>query len=357
MKQIVARIVSLGMIMVTVFLIATSLMCENVKAENAAGTWTGPCTDQTGAADFHYHAILTLTGESSVSGTLKLTCTSVDINIAGSESARNQVGSSVTFPVDGTISGSILTLYVHDSTGTYTFSMTVSGGAMTGGGQYRGAASEMNTWTFNLVGGGGMLPGVIPGLPDMSFLTVLTVPTTVIAVTGAACSLATSFLPAPRGMRGMRGIKGRPRTQPSSSTHQQTPARHIPVPYQAHPQSHPAQKPQPKPDPSGPPPPPPLLNPAQTVTMPTPRDLGPTTGNSLVPWDAPLQCAPTTDPPDYPYPKGTNASMRCPYCGFTTLSPFTIGWFCTNSQCPARRELLQKGYTTNQFNNMTWRGL
>ena len=348
MRQVVARIVSLGIVIVTVFLIVISFRSENVMAENAAGTWTGSCTDQTGAADFHYHAILTLTGDSSVRGTLKLTCTSVDINIAGSEGARNQVGSNVTFPVDGMISGSSLTLYIHDSTGTYTFSMTVSGGAMIGGGQYRGAASEMNTWTFNLVGGsGGMFGGGSFGFPDLSFLIF---PAAVIGMTGAAAGLVASFLPVPRGLR---GIRGQPRNRPTP--HQQIPARHIPIPYQSHPSSPPKKTPKPRRGGTVPPPPPPLANPAETLGMGI--ETNPTVGNSLVPWDAPMQCSPIEDPPGYPYPKGTNASMTCPYCGFVTLSPFTTGWFCTNSRCPSRRELLQKGSTSDQFNHMTWRGL
>jgi hypothetical protein len=87
--------------------------------------------------------------------------------------------------------------------------------------------------------------------------------------------------------------------------------------------------------------------------MPTQRQ--PTTGPHLVPWDAPQQCPPNANPQDYPHKDGTNASMRCPYCGCTTLSPFTTGWYCTNPLCPARREKLQRGYTHHQYNNMTWR--
>ena len=334
-------IVGAVFLFITVFLIATGFMIENAKADGAQGTWTGTCTDQTGAADFHYNAVLTLTGGSSVSGTLKLSCTSVDIKISGYEDAQNMVGTTTTVQAYGTLSGSSLTLYVSTSGGTFTFYFTVSGGKMTGGSQYAGATTETNTWTFNLNAGGG-------GFGDffsLSDLSVFAAPSSAIALTGGVLGVAASFLPAPRGSMDFMG-RSRGRQRPFNHPFVRQ------IPYQA---QQPPTATLPPPPPVGAPAagPAPLSNPIQTLGMPL--EQGPTDGDHLVPWDAPRQCDKDKDPQDYPYPKGTNASMRCSYCGCNTLSPFMTGWYCTNPLCPARRELLEKGYTHHQFNNMTWR--
>lgn len=352
-KQLVK--IGIVFIFISVFLITVSLTCNIAKAESASGTWTGSCTDQTGAADFYYTATLTLSGGSSVSGTLELYCTDVNVKISGFEDSRNMIGTTTTAQVDGTMLGSSLTLNVYSSGGTFTFYLTVSGGKMTGGSQYTGAASETNTWTFDLTSGGGGLfsgfGGFDFGMPDLTFLIP---PATVIGAAGGIVGLSASFLPAPSGMRNMRSIKGRTRSRPSPH-HPNPPVTHIPLPYHNVPRPQPKKTPKPEPTPVRQPQPPPLLNPALALAMPTIPD--PRNGNSLVPWDAPMQCPSGADPPDYPYPKGTNASMRCPYCGCTTLSPFNSGWFCTNSLCPARHEWVQKGCTHDQFNHLTWRGL
>lgn len=99
----------------------------------------------------------------------------------------------------------------------------------------------------------------------------------------------------------------------------------------------------------------PLRPPEQSIGLPTQRP-GVTTGNHMVPRDAPMQELPQYYPADYPYPLGTNAAMRCPYCGQQTLSPYVTGWFCANTQCPARREWITKGQVRHEFNNMSWRG-
>jgi len=342
-KQLV--MVGIVFLFITVFLIATCLMSENVKAESASGTWVGSCTDETGAANFYYTATLSLSGESSVYGSLELYCTDVHVKISGFEESQNMIGTTTTATVEGTMSGSSLTLYVYTSGGTFTFYMTVSGGKMTGGSQYTGAAGETNTWTFDLSSGGGF--GDFFSLSDLS---VLAVPSAAIALTGGVAGVAASFLPAPRGLMGFRGrTRNRPNyhhpivTQKPYHTHQPSPP-----PVVATPPPTAFGAPAPAPGPA------PLSNPNQTRVMLL-QAPGTTNGDHPVPWDAPQQYGPDEDPPDYPYPKGTSANMRCPYCGFDTLSPFTTGWYCTNPRCPARRELLEKGYTHHEYNNMTWR--
>jgi len=333
------KLMMVGMVFmfIAVFLIAISFTNENVKAESASGTWVGSCTDQTGAANFYYTATLTLSGESSVYGTLELYCTDVYVKISGFEDSRNMIGTTTTATVQGTMSGSSsLTLYVYASGSTFTFYMTISGDKMTGGSQYTGAAGETNTWTFDLSSGGGF--GGSFGFSDVGFFAL---PASIIAVTGGSASFAASFMPAPRGIRGYRNRPPvfRKPAPPFQAGHPQA--------VQPPPQQ-PAQQPQPQQ--------PPLADPTQTLNLPIQEEIGPTNGNHPVPWDAPMQWPSGVDPPGYPYPKGTNAAMQCPFCHCNTLSPFTSGWYCTNPLCPARREKVQKGYTHHKFNNMTWRG-
>jgi hypothetical protein len=342
-------IIGIVSLLVAIFLCAISIVSETVKAESAAGTWRGTCTDQAGAADFHFDVVLELSGESSLSGTISLTCTSVDVKISGFEDSQNMVGTITTGTVEGTMSGSSLTLYVSDDYGcTYTFYMEVSGNTMTGSGQYEGAAGETDYWTFGLSSSGGIFGGAF-GSIDMSSLET---PAAALAAFGGSASIAAAFSPAPRSAGGGGGRSQR-RSVPTirrgaavirSSRPFQLPRRR-PAVQAPPPQPQPVQPPQPQQ--------PPLRNPAETLNMPTQRQ--PTTGPHLVPWDAPQQCPPTANPQGYPYKDGTSASMRCPYCGCTTLSPFTTGWYCTNPLCPARREKLQRGYTHHQYNDMTWR--
>jgi len=96
-----------------------------------------------------------------------------------------------------------------------------------------------------------------------------------------------------------------------------------------------------------------LLPPARSLRMPL-QPPGTTSGNHLVPQDAPRQAGPNEYPDKYPYPRGTKATMTCPFCGMPTLSPFETGWFCTNALCPARRGSVSQGSTVHQYNQMSW---
>jgi len=317
------------------------LVGQNARADGAAGTWTGTCTESSSAADRYYDATLTL--DDSLSGTLELTCTREVVKISGFGSGT---GGTTTARVQGTMSGSTLTLNLYYGGYTYTYTLTVSGGKMTGGGQYVGAVGQLETWTFDLTGGG------IFGSFDIYSLAI---PSASLSFIGGILGLVASSLPAPRGLMGFRG---RTRNRPNYHHPYVTQ-----IPYRAH---QPSPPPVAAPPPAIPPPfgapapaagPAPLKNPNDTLVMLLRSDIGPTDGGHLVPWDAPRQCDQDKDPQDYPYPKGTSATMRCPYCGCNTLSPFTTGWYCTNPLCPARRELLEKGCTHHQFNNMTWRRL
>ena len=320
---------------IAVFLFVIGITSENVKAESAAGTWTGTCTRTTYVSVYYYDVVLELNGDgNSVSGTLTLTCT----DVRGSSGWTDQSAIGQTYPgeVYGTVSGSVLTLHMN----IYTLTLQISGDTMTGSGQGVDAANDPVTWSFSLTGGGGLF-----GFGSLDVYS-LAIPSAALSFMGGGLGLAASFLPAPRGLMGFRG---RTRNRPN---YNHPFVRQIP--YQAH---------QPLPPPVVVPPPPvavpgpaPLSNPIQTLGMPL-QAPGTTNGDHLVPWDAPQQYGHDEDPPDYPYPKGTSANVRCPYCGFNTLSPFATGWYCTNPQCPARRELLEKGCTHHQFNNMTWRQL
>jgi len=315
-------------LLIAFFLMTVGLVSQNARAEGAAGAWTGTCTDTTYVAVFYYNVDLTLNGDSSVSGTLTLTCT----DIQGGSGWVGQKGRTTTADVYGTVSGSTLTLHMN----IYTLTLQISGDTMTGGGQGVDAANVPNTWSFNLRGEGGLF-----GLNVDS----LAIPAASLSFIGGIAGLAASSLPAPRGLMGFRG---RARNRPTY---------HHPIVMQKPPRVTP-----PPPPPVVIPPPPPAVAPAalrdpnETLGWPL-QPLGSTNGDHLVPWDAPMQCPNNRYPRDYPYPEGTSAAMRCPYCGCNTLSPFTTGWFCTNPMCPARRELLEKGCTHHEFNNMTWRVL
>jgi hypothetical protein len=313
------------------FLTTVGLVSQNARANGAAGTWTGTCTDSTHVAVFYYDVVLELNGESSVSGTLQLTCTRIDASSGWSD--QSMIGVPHTIDVYGTVSGSELTLQMN----IYTLTLEISGDTMTGGGQGVDAANVPNTWSFDLRGGGGF------GSLDVYSLAI---PSASLSFIGGISGLFASSLPAPRGIMGFRG-----RTRNRAPRFNHPYVRQIPPQVAVPP-------PPPPPPPFGAPAPgpAPLSNPIQTLGMPL-QQIGSTDGSHPVPWDAPRQCDHDRDPDDYPYPRGTSAAMRCPYCGCNTLSPFTTGWFCTNPLCPARREWLQKRCTHHEFNNMTWRVL
>lgn len=346
MGKMKKKLVLVGIVFmfVSFFLFAISLASENVKAESAAGTWTGSAVDSTDAADYYYSVTLTLSGGSSVSGTMELTCTGVNEKMAGwvDPSIINSVTRAT---VQGTMEGSSLTLHVTDEYGcTFTFTMTVSGGKMSGGGHYTGGAGETDSWTFDLTGGGGG-----------GFSASIGAPAAAIAFVGGAVGLAAASPHIVRGAvqktQSSYYPQGKPTTPrpdrhtPFSATGRTRPRSDPRIPFNAR---HPQQSPIPQPPPSE--------NPFQTLTMPL-QPPNTTVGAHQVPWDAPNQCPANRNPNGYPYGRGTSATMRCPYCGLNTLSPFTTGWFCTNPHCIARREYLQRGYTTERYNNMTWRRL
>ena len=317
---------------IAVFLFVIGITSENVRAESASGTWTGTCTDSTYVAVFYYDVVLELNGESSVSGTLQLTCTDIDASSGWADTSM--IGTVHTAEVYGTMSGSELTLHMN----IYTLTLQISGDTMTGGGQGVDAANVPNTWSFDLRGGGGLF-----GFGSFDIYS-LAIPSASLSFIGGGLGLAASSLPAPRGLMGFRG---RTRKQPHY---------HHPIVTQKYRTSPPP------PPPVVIPPPPPavapvaLRDPNETFRMPL-QPPGTTIGAHQVPWDAPMQCPSNRNPDGYPYDRGTSANMRCPYCGCNTLSPFTTGWFCTNPLCPARREWLQKRCTHHEFNNMTWRVL
>jgi len=182
----------------TVFIMTSFMMIASggAKADGVAGTWTSTVSgegyvDDTTPANFHYDVYLSLSGSgSSVSGTETLTCSKVDVNMAGWGGGIN-VGDSFTASVTGVESGSSFTLYVHWSSGTYTFQLTVSGGSMTGSGQYTDSANTVNHWTFDLTSGSGGSSS-FGGFPGLEVIALG------VAVAGATVGLAASIMPAPK---------------------------------------------------------------------------------------------------------------------------------------------------------------
>lgn len=295
---------------ISFFLMTVGLVSQNVRADGAAGRWEGTCTRTTHVSTYRYDVVLELSGGSSVSGTITLTCTGY--NGGSGWVSPEGIGDPQTTDVDGTVSGSELTLQMN----IYTLTLEISGDTMTGGGQGTDAYNTPSTWSFNLRNTG-------------SFgLSSLAVPSAFIGFLGGVFGLAAAFSHAPYELE-------RPRSAPVQQENPQT---------------------NPEPPPSASIDAPALSDPLKSAKCPL-QPLGSTTGGHMVPWDAPRQYGPEEYPDNYPYPKGTSVNVRCEYCGQNTLSPFMTGWFCTNALCPARREKIMKGYTHHEYNNMTWRRL
>lgn len=170
-------------------LLMLSITSGNAAAESVEGTWTSRVAgegyfDHTYPADFHYDVDLQLSA--SGSGTLRSTCSKVDVNVAGWESAKQAVGKTSTYSVSGSVSGSRYTMYVAG----YSFPLNVSGDRMYGNGQYTDSSGTVNTWKYDLRGGGGAF-----ALGDMAALSAAGA---VISGAGAAAGLAASLVPAPR---------------------------------------------------------------------------------------------------------------------------------------------------------------
>ena len=193
MKRVHARVASLWVLTLGIFFLMVSFSGGSAKAEDVSGTWVSGVSgegyfDHTYPADFHYDATLTLTESGGrVSGTSRLTCSKVDVNVAGWESAKSAVGKTSSYSVSGTVTSSGVVLVIQG----YSFPLTVSGGKMTGSGQYTDTSGTVNSWRFDLKGGQGSLFG----LGDMAGLTAAA---SVLGIAGAAAGLAVSSIPAPR---------------------------------------------------------------------------------------------------------------------------------------------------------------
>ncbi|MCK4756894.1 MAG: hypothetical protein KAS67_00415 [Thermoplasmata archaeon] len=186
-----------------------------MAAQDASGTWTSRIAGEgmiieTYYADYHYDVRLVLNQNgNAVSGTIETTCSNVDINVAGWESALEAVGTSETSSVSGTVSGTSLTLVISGSEGTLILSLTVIGDRMTGSGEYTYPATQSSIdYIVNLEGGssggddgsssydGGSSSGDEgTGLPDMDFLAPLAA---TLGFFGGLVGLGASSRPSPR---------------------------------------------------------------------------------------------------------------------------------------------------------------
>ena len=181
----------------TACLFLLTLGTGNAAADGVSGTWTSNVAgqgyfDHTYPANFYYDVNLQLSADGS--GTMQSTCTKVDVNVAGWESAKSAVGTSKSYAVSGTVSGSQYTMRVSG----YSFPLTVSGGKMYGSGSYTDGSGTVNNWKYDLKGGG-ML-----GLGDASAFSVAGA---AVAGVGAAAGLAASVVPPPRPVTG-RSVRG-----------------------------------------------------------------------------------------------------------------------------------------------------
>jgi hypothetical protein len=166
------------------------------RADSVSGTWTSTVAgngyfDHTWPADFYYDGRLTL---DSGTGSFKLTCTNVVINQPGWEAALEGIGMITNVGVDYTVIGSSVTLMVHGTDGrTYTFALTVTGGRMTGSGQYTDTSGIVNSWTLDLTRGSGTSLGALPNLTGIAAAA---------SIGGFLAGFAVSLLPPPRYMGG-----------------------------------------------------------------------------------------------------------------------------------------------------------
>lgn len=170
-------------------LILLSFSSGDAAAEGVAGTWVSTVAgegffDHTYPADFHYDVNLEL--DAGGSGIEKATCSKVDINVAGWESARQAVGKVTTNRVTGTYSNGKYTM----SHSGASFPLTVSGGRMYGSGEFTDSSGTTNSWKYDLKGGSGAA-----ALGDMA---VVSAASAAVAGIGAAAGLAASMVPAPK---------------------------------------------------------------------------------------------------------------------------------------------------------------
>jgi hypothetical protein len=183
-----ARLVLVYISALGALLLSLSFTSGDAAAESVEGTWTSRIAgegyfDHTYPADFHYDVNLQLSA--SGSGTVSSTCSKVDVNVAGWESAKQAVGKTSRYSVSGSVSGSRYTMYVSG----YSFPLTVSGGRMYGNGQYTDTSGTVNTWKYDLKGGGAFAFG------DMAALSAAGA---AVSGAGAAAGLAASLVPAPK---------------------------------------------------------------------------------------------------------------------------------------------------------------
>jgi hypothetical protein len=292
--------------------IALALVPMGARAQAATGTWVSRITgegavDRTYPANFHYDAVLNLRGSGS---TLQLTCSDVDINVAGWEDAMQALNSYNSYEVGWTSTGSTITITIVDGGYQLTFPLTAT--TISGTDWYTDVAYVTNTWTFDLVKRSGSA-GV--GDFDLGWLQTIAI---IFGIIGALLALLAAGLsmPLPDGL---------------------APAGQWPGPVQQPPWQGPMQQPQQQPPPPPPPPQRPQFRPTPWIGAP-----------HLVPEGALPQFTRDQYPPWYDYPQGTHSTTTCQRCGARTLSPFNDGWFCTNALCPGR---ISNG---SQFSEHQW---
>jgi hypothetical protein len=191
----------LGLVVTGAILILLTFVfvaCGSARAEDVTGTWTSTVAgegyfDSTYPADFHYDATLTLNVGGS--GSIRLTCSDVDINQPGWESALDGIGKVSTYSLGYTVFGSSVTLKINDGMGgTISLAVTVTGNRMTGSGSYTDRSYVTNSWEMDLTrGGGGSASIGLPGLGGIASAA---------AIGGFLVGFIVSFLPPPRYMGG-----------------------------------------------------------------------------------------------------------------------------------------------------------
>jgi hypothetical protein len=314
MRVAAVRLLLAYSIVASALLFVLAAGAGEASAASPVGTWSSRVAgegyvDRTAPANFHYDVYLEVKSGSSP---IKLTCRKVDINWAGWEEARKAVGRIYNYNAATTITGNGCTLVIEG----YSFPLKLDGNRLFGSGAYTDSAGTLNTWNYDLTGGGSAALG------DMAVASVAGAAS---AGLGAAAGAAASLAPAPRlvptrSHPGLQNLAARVPPPPRGPYERWTPREPQIYPNAPPPQGYSA-----APGDARPMEPVPFVAPA-----PDPNLMQPQGGTGIT------YGPPDTPPPPNP-PRGNETlqdnNPGCPRCGARTLptpTPTVYGyrWHC-----------------------------
>jgi hypothetical protein len=229
-RRIATRLISANLLVLPVLFLLIMLTTSSVAAESMSGTWTSNTSGKGYIQNFNvfnanYDATLHLSQNGdSVTGTVTEKCTYSKLNPGYETWQKTPVGSSGTYDVYGTVSGTTLTLncYTPAQSGvtggiswtteasTVTWTLHLNGSRLTGSGTYyNGGITYAYIWDLKSGSSGSFALG------DSS----LTTPAIIAIIGGVAC-LAVSLAPMPKGRipQGLGPNPGNNTYQPSNVT-------------------------------------------------------------------------------------------------------------------------------------------